>query len=310
MVAVATIDQSIANARPTDSRFPAPDSRTICPMLPHDIHALVRGRHADPSRCWGRTRCRRGWRCGPFWPRARSVAVVAASRRRAAHADDAPRQRRAVRSRHPGRRARGLRLSAAHRGPGGGTVHARRSLSLWAGADRLRSAPAWRRHARARLRSAGRAADDARHPRGRALRRVGAQRAAGQRGRRLQRVGRPRPSDAGLGTGGYWEIFIPDLGVGRSLQVRGRRRRTAPSSSRPIPSAGTSRPRRGRRPSCGRASTTRGATRPGWQARAAARPMARAPDVDLRGAPGQLAASRRTGGCSPTARWPPRSCPT
>jgi 1,4-alpha-glucan branching enzyme len=48
-------------------------------MLPHDIHALVRGRHADPFAVLGPHEVPEGLAVRAIWPRARSVAVVAAS---------------------------------------------------------------------------------------------------------------------------------------------------------------------------------------------------------------------------------------
>jgi 1,4-alpha-glucan branching enzyme len=47
-------------------------------MLRHDIDALVRGRHADPFAVLGPHELPQGLAVRAFWPRARSVAVVAA----------------------------------------------------------------------------------------------------------------------------------------------------------------------------------------------------------------------------------------
>ena len=65
-------------------------------------------------------------------------------------------------------------------------------VSVRPGPDRLRPAPVQRRHALPRVGEARRAPPDDRRGDRRALRRLGAQRAARQRHRRLQPLGRPR----------------------------------------------------------------------------------------------------------------------
>ena len=53
-----------------------------------------------------------------------------------------------------------------------------------------------------------------------ALRGVGAECAARERGRRFQSLGWARASHADRGPSGVWEIFLPELGRGRDLQIR------------------------------------------------------------------------------------------
>ena len=72
-------------------------------------------------------------------------------------------------------------------------------------------------------------ADDAGRRRRRALRRVGAERRAGQRGRRLQRLGRPRAPDARrAASSGVWELFVPGLAAGALYKFEIRNRDSGP----------------------------------------------------------------------------------
>ena len=170
----------------------------------------------------------------------------------------------------------------------------RRSLSLRAGADRLRSASVRRGHARPRLRSAGRAADDARRaspactsPCGRPTPAASASSATSTGGTgACTRCGRScRP--------GSGRSSCPASGRA-TLQVRDRHCRTARSCSRPIRAAATSKRRRRPRRSSGRGRLR--VARRGVDARRRARAMwFRAADVDLRGASRQLAASSDDG---------------
>ena len=187
----------------------------------------------------------------------------------------------------------------------------RRSVSLRPGAHRLRSAPARRRHALPGVRQAGRAPHHARHPRpactsrcGRRTRGASAWSATSTRGTAAcTRCAR-------CGPGGYWEIFMPDLGSRRSVQVRDHRRRRRAGaqgrSVRPLLRAAAATPRR----SSGTAPATQ------WQderldaARAAAASSGGAGRCRSTKCISAAGSARRTAGCYAIARWPTGSCPT
>ena len=133
-------------------------------------------------------------------------------------------------------------------------------------AHQLRPSPARGGHPLSRLREAGLARHRARGRQRRALRGVGAKRAAAQRRRRLQRLGRSarircaRCSSPAIGRSSFrdssrvrrykFEVFGAD----------GHTRAEGRSSA-----GATSRRRRARRRSCGTATTTSGPTRTGWR---------------------------------------------
>ena len=196
---------------------------------------------------------------------------------------------------HPGGVFEGLvpgadaaaRLPARGRLPGREQLLARRPLPLPAGARRARPPSGRRGPARGAVRAARRPRARDRRRAGRRLRRLGAVGAVGQRRRRLQRLGRAAAPDALARLGG-------DLGAVRArararleLQVRDPRAgRRPPAQGRPVraPHRGAAEERVGRvraAPRVGRRGVARAAR--------ARRSLAQ-PGLDLRGAPGLVAA--------------------
>ena len=213
----------------------------------HDVicrpkrRAIVGGYHADPFRYLGLHDENGTPVVRAFLPGADEVIVV----------DDARHRNRAgARSTRPacspGRCTRPTvryRLQARWNGAGG---RDRGRLSLSAGAVRLRSLSARRRHPSARLRQARRASDGAGRRRRRRLRGVRAQCAARQRGRRLQLLGRPPPRHAGAR-----QRLLGDLRARRhrraEVQVRDRSARNGAPAAQ-VRSLCVRRPSCGRRP--------------------------------------------------------------
>ena len=120
--------------------------------------------------------------------------------------------------------------------------------------------------------------------------------------------GRVHPMRA-LRPGGYWEIFIPDLGIGDPYKFE-----IIGAGGLPVLKADPCGRYFERRPTPRRSSGTAAATQwqdDDWMAdpprpRAVAAPA----DVDLRSASRQLAALARRTRCTRIARWPSGSCPT
>ena len=97
---------------------------------------------------------------------------------------------------------------------------------------------------------------------------------SGARGRRLQRVGRRACTRcASLGSSGVWELFVPGVGAGRPVQVRGRHRRRRARRSRPTRSRARPRCRPARPAWCRRVAARLGATTAWLAERAAADPL-------------------------------------
>ena len=136
----------------------------------------------------------------------------------------------------------------------------RRSLPVRPGPDRLRPAPVRRGHALPRLGEARRPPPHDRRRDRRALRRLGAQRAARQRHRRLQPLGRPRARDAPAGAVGRLGDLHSRPDRRRLLQVRGAHDRPGTCCRRPIRTRAASRCRRTPRRSSGPTASTSGAT--------------------------------------------------
>ena len=261
--------------------------------LPPDLDSLVRGQHGDPFRLLGphvdaARRRRRSGAAGRA--RARSTLRAASSARRA-RADDPAASRRPVR----GARGRPRVARRRHRLPLRGRVrrggdcrlddpyrfgriitdydlHLFGEGTLLGVHERLGAHPTVaRRHRR------------------RALRGVGAQRAARLGGRRLQRVGRPRAPDAAAGAVGRLGAVRSRTSATASATSSRSARRPATCCTRRIRTAATSRCRRGRPRSCAAPRATPGATSAWMAARGDAGRVAHASDVDLRGAPGLVA---------------------
>ena len=159
--------------------------------LPAEAYAIIEGRHSDPFHYLGLHTEGDQNVVRAFLPEASNVEAIGEHGETApldAHPRCRPVRRRAAERLEALPAARPLRRQRRR---------ARRPLPLSAGADRLRSLSARRRHPSADLRQARRASDDARRRRRRRLRGAGAERAARQRGRRFQFLGRAAASDAG-----------------------------------------------------------------------------------------------------------------
>ncbi len=237
--------------------------------LSPDLDALVRGQHGDPFRLLGPHVDGAGGR------RDDSGAQAGRARRRPC-GSGTPRQTTVAMTR---RHADGLfeadvpGVTTLEHGidyrllvdfEGGDDGRARRPLPIRPHHHRLRPAPVRRRAVAAGAGSSRRAPHRPWRHRRRALRRLGAQRAARLGRGRLQRMGWPRPRDAA-------PAAVRRVGV---VRARPRRRRDATSSrsarrpvtccTRSIRTAATSKCRRARPPSCAAPTATRGATTSGW----------------------------------------------
>ena len=94
---------------------------------------------------------------------------------------------------------------------------------------------------------------------------------------------------------GVWEVFIPDLGRGRALQVRDRGSPTATCSRRPTPTARHRDAAAARRRSSGRSAGYAWRDQEWMTTRRGPELLARPADVDLRGPPGLVGAGARRG---------------
>ena len=257
------------------------------------LGAVAEGLSDDPFAVLGRHPAPAGGPAGAIirtlQPAASAVDLVAGDR---VDSDGAAAPGRAVRRRRAvGRAARGARLPPAR-------ARGRRACATWwtptsSGPSSPTSTCISSRRARttARGSSSGRGERTVGLGERRALRRVGAERAARQRDRRLQPVGRPRPRDAPAGA------------LGRLGDLRARACTTAPAtSSRCARATGTCWRRRTRTrarfetpPQTASVVSTGGTYVWGdgeWmRAARGARRVARAADVDLRGAPRLVAAA-------------------
>ena len=185
-------------------------------------------------------------------------------------------------------------VPARGREPRGASLGVRRPLPVRPGPDRLRPPPAGRRDALPQLRAAG-------GPPPRRTKGSGASISpSGPRTRMRVSVignfnhwdGRRHPM-RNRGPAGIWEIFIPDLGRGRGLQVRGQE----PAQRLPRPEVRPLRLRRraaaqDRLDRLGRHQASTGTTTTGWPT-AANDAGPRQPDRGLRGPPRLVEAEGR-----------------
>ncbi len=287
-------------------------NRAQCPFPPISTRSSAAST-AIRSGCSARMSRERPWWFGHSGRTWRGLTVVLTSSTGRARGDGPSASRRPVRSAAAepqlarGRHRLSLRSPPRVRG----ALPSRRPLSLRPQRLGLRPAPLRRGHAARRARSPGRAPDVDRRHQWRALRGVGAQRAARIGRRRLQRLGRPRAPDAPARAVGHLGGFHPRPRRRRALQIRdpdiGRPPAAQGGSVRALlrDSAAVGGDRLPhRRLRLGRRRVDGGTRR--------AAPAREAPDGDLRGAP-RVVADRRPKtetGRSRIASWPTRWCHT